>query len=356
MKWIYDLSFEQLSNELEHAGLRPFVSSQVFQWLYLKGQSDISRWSNISNANRELLTQMYDTTLRPVPEERSDNEGTRKILMGLRDGARIEAVSIKEKDHYTFCISTQVGCALGCKFCATGGLGFSRNLSAGEILNQILLLKLSLKSSLPDYSGKINLVFMGMGEPLLNYSNLKQALEIISAENGLCISPRNITISTAGILKQLKRFEQEFPRVKISFSLNASTSRMREELMQVSQKEKLNDILDYFKTTRRKHRVTFEYVLLKNINDTTEDIHGLTSMLRGIPCKINIIPYNENKGLPFNPPDRETVNRFSEMLHLKGFTVVVRWSKGRGINSACGQLAGEKADEKACEMTGEKGV
>lgn len=338
MKWIYDLSFEQLSNELEHAGFRPFVSGQIFQWLYLKGQVDISMWSNIGKANRERLTGMYDTALRPVLTERSDNEGTRKILMGLQDGAQIEAVSIKEKDHFTFCISTQVGCALGCKFCATGGLGFSRNLSAGEILSQILL----LKSYSPDYSGKINLVFMGMGEPLLNDGNLKQALEIITAEKGLCISPRNITISTAGILKQLKRFEREFPRVKISFSLNASTARMREELMPVSRKEKLNDILDYFRSTRRKHRVTFEYVLLKGINDTPEDVNRLASKLHGIPCKINIIPYNENKGLPFKAPDREAVDRFSEMLHLKGFTVVVRWSKGRGINSACGQLAGEK--------------
>lgn len=338
MKWIYDLSFEQLSDELKHAGFRSFVAGQIFQWLYLKGNAVIPLWSNISNANRERLAGMYDTTIRPVIVERSDDAGTRKILIGLKDDSNIEAVSIKEKDHYTFCLSTQVGCALGCKFCATGKLGFTRNLSAGEILNQILL----LKSYLPDYSGKLNLVFMGMGEPLLNYGNLKQALEIITAESGFSISPRNITISSAGILKQLKRFEQEFPRVKISFSLNASTARMREEIMPVSRKERLDDILDYFRTTRRKHRVTFEYVLLKGINDSSEDIDRLTARLRGIPGKINIIPYNENKGFPFKSPDRESVDHFSQMLHLKGFTVVVRWSKGRGINSACGQLAGEK--------------
>jgi 23S rRNA (adenine2503-C2)-methyltransferase len=344
MKWIYDLAYGRLKEEIIVLGLKTFTVDQVFQWLYEKNVQDINAWSNISKANHDILSQNFDTMLDNIIGFEEDSEGTHKFLFELKDRNQVEAVLIKEKDHYTFCISTQVGCALKCQFCATGRMGFRRNLTSGEILSQVL----SLKKELPGYTGKLNIVFMGMGEPLLNYENLKQALEIISNEKGIGISPRNITISTAGILENLRQFEKDFPRVKISFSLNAPDPALRETLMPISKKEKLEDILDYFRqnASTRKHRITFEYVLLKGVNDSREDAQKIVKLLRGIPCKINLIPYNSNKQLIFKTPDRTEVEAFSDLLHSKGFTVIVRWSKGRDIKSACGQLAARGIDEE----------
>ena len=339
MIWIYDLTCEQLKNALFIAGMKPFVTDQVFQWLYGKNQPDIAEWLNISKTNRSTLAQTYDTKPITAIDISKDDQGTKKILFQLADNYRVESVLIKEKTHYTFCISTQVGCALKCSFCATGAMGFKRDLTAGEILCQVLM----LKKELVQYTGKINLVFMGMGEPLLNYDNLKQAIEIITAEKGIGISPRNITISTAGILENIIRFETDFPRVKISFSLNGSSSAMREELMPISKKEKLTDILNYFRSTagQRKHRITFEYVMLKGINDSLKDAAKIVKLLHGIPCKINLIPYNPTAAIAYKTPDVKTVEAFDDYLHSKGHTVIVRWSKGKNIKSACGQLAAE---------------
>jgi len=340
MKLIYESSYDELKNELASAGLKTFAADQVFQWIYGKNIQDINEWSNISKPNREILSNLFDTRLITVLNTSTDTHNTKKLLFELEDKNKIEGVIIPEKHHYTFCISTQVGCPLKCGFCATGALGFKRNLTTGEIINEVLL----LKKELPDYTGKINIVLMGMGEPLLNYPNLKKALEIITGEKGMGISPRRVTLSTAGILEQLKKFEKDFPNIKISFSLNASDSRMREELMPITKTEKLESILDYFRTTKmhRKHRVTFEYVLLKGVNDSIGDAKKILNLVRGIPCKINVIPYNENKQLGFRTPSEETVVAFSDFLFSKGHTVIVRWSKGKGIRSACGQLAGEE--------------
>ena len=185
-------------------------------------------------------------TCRPVLSSQSDDQGTRKLLIGLADGLKIETVLIREKDHYTFCLSTQVGCALACRFCATGTMGFRRNLSAGEIVSQVL----TLKKELGEYAGKLNLVFMGMGEPLLNYDNLSLALRRIIAVDGLNISPRHVTVSTVGILENLKKLEHDFPLVKIAFSLNAPNNDLRAELMPVSRRENLDGLLAYFQRAK----------------------------------------------------------------------------------------------------------
>lgn len=338
MKWIYDLSYDQIKEEISGIGFKKFVVDQVFQWIYEKNLQNISAWSNISKSNREILGKKYYISLNETLDIEEDHEGTKKLLFELNDKNRIESVLIKEKDHHTFCISTQVGCALKCQFCATGRMGFKRNLSPGEILSQVLL----LKKDIQQYKGMINIVFMGMGEPLLNYKNLKQALEIITAKNGIGISPRNITLSTAGILEKLRSFEKDFPKVKISFSLNAPNAFLRETLMPISKKEKLGEILDYFRTTTRKYRITFEYVLLKGVNDSPEDAHKIVKLLRGISCKINLIPYNRNEHIDFETPDSGTVEAFRDYLHSNGYTAIVRLSKGRDIKSACGQLAVER--------------
>lgn len=337
MESIYNLSFEELADIITKEKIKPFVAKQIFSWIYNKTNYDIETWSNISKINKEKIKAVLDTSLDKVEKIERDSSGTRKYLIRLKDDMLIESVLIKEKDHYTFCISSQVGCALKCAFCATGKMGFFRDLSSGEILNQIII----LRRELGDYMRKINLVFMGMGEPLLNYDNLIKALKIITDENSLNIAQRNITVSTAGFLENIKQLETNFPKIKISFSLNSSNQKKRETLMPISKKEPIAPILKYFKTNKRPFRVTFEFVLIRDINDNVEDARELSKLLSGIPCKINLIPYNENNSIDFKTPSKQRVERFSDILFKKGYTVMVRWSKGKEINSACGQLSAD---------------
>jgi len=333
--WILERSLAELREELRAAGFRDYTAGQVFQWLYQKNSQDPAAWSNIGKAEREKLAGLYEWECRPVLSAQSDDQGTRKLLIGLADGLKIEAVLIREKGHYTFCLSTQVGCALACGFCATGTMGLCRNLSAGEIVSQVL----TLKKELGETGARVNLVFMGMGEPLLNYGNLKPALQRIIAAEALAIPPRHVTVSTVGILENLKKLEQDFPQVKIAFSLNASNQELRAQLMPVSRRESLPGLLDYFKGKKRRQRLTCEYVLLRDINDTPAQARELVRLLHGIPAKVNLIPYNENPSLPFQRPDDAVVEKFRSELVRRGLTVITRWSKGQGISSACGQLA-----------------
>lgn len=337
MEWFYDLSELELAESVKRLGLKEFVSAQLSTWILAKNIIDPAGWRNISKENRKILGENFNFTLNKTVRTDSDQSGTKKFLIELQDGERIESVLIREKNHYTFCISSQVGCALGCKFCATGSLGFKRDLTSGEIVSQVLL----LKKDLVNYEGKINLVFMGMGEPLLNYENLKKSLLLLTDEKGVGISSRRVTISTAGILKNLKKLENDFPNIKISFSLNGSGNSQRQKLMPVSKKESLDDLIEYFRDKKRKHRITFEYVLIDGINDSSDDAGKVSKLLRGIPSKINIIPYNPNDFSDFLTPSEEKVDNFAELLAKKGYTVMVRWSKGKDIRSACGQLAGE---------------
>ena len=333
--WILERQYAELKEELGQAGFRPFTARQAFQWIYHKNSQDASAWSNIAKGDREKIAALYECNCRPVLDSQVDDQGTKKFLIGLADGLKIETVLIREKDHYTFCLSSQAGCALACRFCATGTMGLRRNLSAGEMLTQVL----SLKKELGDYAGKLNLVFMGMGEPLLNYENLARALRSISEPDGLNISPRRITVSTAGILDSLKKLEHDFPLVKIAFSLNAPTPLLRSELMPVSRRESLDGLLAWFRGHKRRQRITCEYVLLQGVNDSPAQARQLARLLHGIPAKVNLIPYNENPALPFRRPDEAAVENFRAELLERGLTVITRWSKGQGIRSACGQLA-----------------
>jgi 23S rRNA (adenine2503-C2)-methyltransferase len=342
MSWIYEFTLKDLISELRLLNIKDFVADQIFHWVYQMGNRNIDLWTNLSKINRNILKKKYEVDLNPVIEFREDETGTKKFLIQLRDLQRIEAVLIKEKKHYTFCLSTQVGCPLQCKFCATGQMGFKRNLSMGEILSQILL----LKEEIADHKGKINLVFMGMGEPMLNYENLKRALLIITSVKGMGISPKNITVSTAGILRGIKQFEKDFPNVKLGFSLNAPDGSLREKLMPVSKKEKLKEIMKYFRNTNRTNRITFEYVLIDGINDSIGDASEIARLLQGIPCKINVIPHNRVKGISFRAPQKSVIHKFNEILCKNGFTAIVRWSKGDKIDSACGQLSTSADSDK----------
>jgi len=333
--WILDFSLAELKAELQTIGMKPYAADQIFQWLYRKGVLDPKQWTNIGKSHLQRLADRFRIGVSTVLREIGDAEGTRKFLIGFEDGHQVEAVLIREKGHHTLCVSSQVGCPLACRFCATGSMGFRRNLTGGEILSQILI----LRNALDGREGKLNLVFMGMGEPLLNYPNLKRALEIITSGKGMAVSPRNITVSTAGILDGLRQLENDFPLVKIAFSLNASSQGMREELMPVARKEKLGPILDYFRSHKRRHRITFEYVLINGVNDAAADARAFCRMLRGIGAKINLIPFNSVPAATLSAPAPETVDRFLEILQESGYTAIVRWSKGQSIRSACGQLA-----------------
>ncbi|MBN2400570.1 MAG: 23S rRNA (adenine(2503)-C(2))-methyltransferase RlmN [Candidatus Aminicenantes bacterium] len=332
--WILERSIRKLQEELHAAGFRPYTARQVFQWIYQKNIQQPAAWSNIGKEDREKLSALYECGCRPVLSVQRDDQGTCKFLIGLADGLKIETVLIREKGHHTFCLSTQVGCALACRFCATGTMGLRRNLSAGEIVSQVL----TLKKELGEDGAKVNLVFMGMGEPLLNYANLKPALQRITAAEGLNISPRHVTVSTVGILDILAQLEIDFPQVKVAFSLNAPENELRAKLMPVSQREDLGTLLAYFKAKKRRQRLTCEYVLLRGVNDSPIQARALARLLHGIPAKVNLIPYNENPSLPFQCPGEEAVEAFRAELVRRGLTVVTRWSKGQSISSACGQL------------------
>ena len=340
MMWIYDLSYSQLKKILIENNLSHYSADQIFLWLYRRQVFDIDRWTNISKTHREALKKTFDIRINQIIEIITDDQGTKKLLIELNDGEKVESVLIKEKSHYTFCLSSQVGCPLNCAFCRTGKMGFVRNLSSGEIVSQVLL----LKQVMGEYRGKLNLVFMGMGEPFLNYDNLITALEIMTSGSGIAVSPRNITVSTAGILNKIQLFEKRFPGIKISFSLNASDAESRKQIMPVSRQEGLSELLEYFKKKPRKHRITFEYVLLKGINDSPEDARLVAALVKGIACKINIIPFNPFEGAGFRTPEENTVHAFADGLYSRGLTVMVRWSKGRSIQSACGQLAIENRE------------
>jgi 23S rRNA (adenine2503-C2)-methyltransferase len=333
--WILERRLDELKAELLAEGFRDFAARQVFQWVYHKNNQDVASWSNVAKAARGKLAELYDWQPRPVLERQDDGQGTRKLLIGLADGRKVETVLIPEKDHYTLCLSTQAGCPLACRFCATGTMGFQRDLTPGEIVTQVL----SLKKELGPYSGRLNLVLMGMGEPLLNYDNVARALRLVMEPDGLAVSPRHVTVSTAGILENLRNLEMDFPQVKIAFSLNAPDPRLRAELMPISRQEGLEPLLAYLRGHRRRQRVTFEYVLLAGVNDSPSQARQVAKLLHGIPAKVNLIPYNANPRLPFRRPTPADVEKFRAVLLDRGLTVVTRWSKGGEIRSACGQLA-----------------
>jgi 23S rRNA (adenine2503-C2)-methyltransferase len=332
----FDLDFAAVSARIEGDGLPRYVAVQLWQWVYHKLVWDPRDWSNIAKARRDQLKALFSFALPEAVASLDDGQGTSKQVLRLADGQKVECVSITEKGHMTFCISSQVGCPLGCRFCATGRMGLVRNLTTAEIVSQVVL----MKQAIGPFVGKLNLVFMGMGEPLLNQKNLFRALDIVNSEEGLSISPKNITVSTAGIKSGIVDLFARYPNLKLSLSLNGFDAASRLDLMPVGGHEPIEPILDLLRNHRSRNRVTFEYVLLPGINDAPAHARQLASWLHGIPCKINLIPFNPFPGAAFKRPSTQEVDRFATLLHQRHFTVVVRWSKGGEIAAACGQLAG----------------
>lgn len=338
-----NLSFSQLEKFVASLGEKPFRAKQLAHWLYSRGAQSFAEMSDISKELREKLKEKAWISFLKPEKILTSADGTRKFLFPLADGQMIESVLLRERDHLTLCLSTQVGCPLGCKFCLTGARGFQRNLESSEILDQILGVRATLSST-----EKIrNLVFMGMGEPLLNFENVVRALEIVCSSPGLQFSHRRVTLSTAGIIPEMKKLLARKNFVKLAISLNATTEEQRNLLMPINRKYPLAEILQACRQVPlpNREKITFEYVLLQGINDTADDALRLARLLKDLPAKINLIPFNEHPASPFKRPKDETIQEFREILLARRFTTVIRQSKGADILAACGQLGGAGVGE-----------
>jgi 23S rRNA (adenine2503-C2)-methyltransferase len=331
------LWIEELENFLERLGEKKYKAKQLAKWIYNKGVINFEEMTDLSKELRRKLSEVaYIGKLKLTRKQVSKIDQTEKFLFELFDGKRIETVLMREKNRTTVCISTQVGCALNCIFCATGKSGFERNLSAGEIVDQIIAVKGYLKED----EKVTNVVIMGMGEPLLNYENTVKAIRIIQSELGLSISAKRITLSTSGIAPEIYKLADERLKIKLALSLNAPDDELRRKLMPLTKKYPLSEVLEALKYYAKKNdiRITFEYVLIKDVNDSEEQALRLAKLIRGIPCKINLIPYNPIKECPYKKPDEETLMKFRDILYPRAPAVTLRRSKGEDIQAACGQL------------------
>jgi len=331
-----NLSLPELTELLASFGKERYRTVQILRWLYQKGAQSFDEMTNLSKRFRQELSQVsFISSLLPACVEQA-KDGTKKFLFQLADGNRIESVLILDKARLTLCLSTQVGCALGCRFCLTGKLGWKRDLTASEILNQIL----AVKKTLPEKASITNIVLMGMGEPLANYENTSKALSLMVHPDAFKLSSRRITLSTAGLLPQLEQLSKEKISFCLAISLNAADEESRSYLMPVNRRYPLHKILKLCENfpLRPRSRITFEYVLVEGINDSPQDAKRLIRILRGIPSKVNLIPLNEAPEIAFKKPSDDAVKRFQEILMEGGLTAIIRASKGREISAACGQL------------------
>jgi 23S rRNA (adenine2503-C2)-methyltransferase len=334
----YTLSdLESLMLEL---GQKSFKARQLFKWIYNLRERDFDRMTDLTLKLRRKLHESYTITGLDLKETARSEDGTEKFLFELSDGRLIESVLIPDGSKRTVCISTQAGCALGCVFCATGLMGYGRDLYIGEIIGQLLHVR-----EIYGEDGFQNVVMMGMGEPLLNYENMLAALEIISSEIGLSFSAKRITVSTVGIVPRIYELADSDHKVNLAISLHAAVDEKRRRIMPVAKKYALAELMKaaaYYAGKKRK-RVTFEYIVFKGFNDSEEDAVALAKLIRGIPCKINILAYNPVNDLPYGRPSDEEIDRFGRYLYPRAPAVTVRKSRGLDIAAACGQLAGKSS-------------
>jgi 23S rRNA (adenine2503-C2)-methyltransferase len=340
-----ELELAELEASLEARGEPRFHARQLYRWIYRRGVTDFARMTDLSRALRARLQDEFTlTTPRLVGDERSV-DGTRKFLLELADGRRIEAVFIPDTPSMTFCLSTQVGCGMACAFCLTGKMGLVRHLTAGEIAGQVRVL--AHATGLADFP--FNVVLMGMGEPLHNYDNTMKALRMLCVEHGLAVSPRRITLSTVGLVPGLERLAREPVMPNLAISLHATTDEQRSRLVPPNRKYPLEAIVDACRRfpLKKRRRITFEYVLLDGVNDTPDDARRLVKLLAGLKAKVNLIPLNPAPGIPFERPSDERVNQFAQILADRHVTVSVRKSRGLDIRAACGQLIVEGGVKKS---------
>lgn len=337
---VKQLSNQQIEEFFLSIGEKPFRAKQLMRWMYGKSEDELAKMTDFSKKLRHTLSEKIVIPKLSVVNRLKSEDGSRKYLYQCEDGNYVESVFMPGRRD-SICVSTQMGCAMNCAFCATGKMGFTRNLAIGEIIDQIsIILK---EHRLLDNKNTINLVFMGMGEPLLNYENLIEAIKIINDDNGLQIGARRITISTCGIVPNIYRLAEEGLRLGLAISLNAPNDPLRSQIMPINDKYPIEPLMKaaqfYAEKTRR--RVTFEYVLFHGINDSLQHAKQLIRLVHGIPHKINLIAYNQTLG-EFRKPSETAVMAFRDYLYPRTASVTIRDSRGEDISAACGQLATEK--------------
>ena len=317
-------------------GAPRFHGRQIFHWVHRRGVTDFAAMTNLPRELRARLSESLTITTPALETRQTSTDGTTKFLLRLEDGRHIESVYIPDTPAQTFCVSTQVGCAMACAFCLTGQMGLARNLSAGEIAGQVRVLAHATGLA----GAPFNIVLMGMGEPLHNYDATMKALRILADEEGLAVHPRRVTLSTVGVLPALERLAAEPSMPNLAISLHGTTEAQRDALVPINRKYGLEELIAACKKfpVRRRGRITFEYVMLDGVNDTPDDARRLVKLLGGMKAKVNLLPLNEAAGIPFRRPSDERVNAFAKILADRGVLVSVRKSRGRDIRAACGQL------------------
>ena len=325
-----------LEAALVERGQGAFRGGQLFRWIYRRGVTDLAAMTDLPLELRRRLADEFVLTTPTLAHREKSRDGTEKFLLQLADRRQIESVFIPDTPSMTFCISTQVGCAMACAFCLTGKMGLVRNLTAGEIVGQVRV----LTDALAMRETAFNIVLMGMGEPLHNYDETMKALRILADEDGLAVSPRRVTLSTVGLLPALERLAREPVMPNLAISLHAPTDLQRGELVPINRKYGVGDIIEACKRfpLKKRSRITFEYVLLAGVNDSPQDARRLAKLVAGVKSKVNLIPLNAAAGIPFERPSDDAIDRFAKILADHGVPVSVRKSRGRDIRAACGQL------------------
>lgn len=338
-KNIRDFTKEELIQEVETLGEKKFRGKQLYEWLWVKNAHSFDEMSNLSKTFREKLENTYFIDAIQLDEQQKSNDGTIKSVFNVGAGKIMEGVLIPAKTRMTACISSQVGCSLACKFCATGKLKLLKNLSAGEIVDQVVYIN---KLAEENYDRHLsNIVYMGMGEPLLNYKNVLRSTEIITSEDGLGMSPKRITISTAGIAKAIKRLGDDEVKFNLALSLHAANDEKRDKIMAINETNNLAALAESLKYFYSKTgtRITYEYIIFRDFNDEIQDAQELAEFCKHVPCKVNIIEYNPIDDGEFKQADQLKVDAFAAYLESKNIIVNIRRSRGKDIDAACGQLA-----------------
>jgi 23S rRNA (adenine2503-C2)-methyltransferase len=349
-----ELELPALAAALEARGHERFRARQIFGWLYKRGVSDVAAMTDLSRELRATLSSEF-TIARPALEHRDTSiDGTEKFLLKLGDGRQVESVFIPDTPAMTFCISTQVGCAMACAFCLTGKMGLVRNLTAGEIVGQVRV----LVDATNLHDTPFNIVLMGMGEPLHNYDETMKAIRILCDEHGFALPARRITLSTVGLLPQLEQLAREPLMPNLAISLHAPTDVQRGELVPINRKWGIAEIIAACKRfpLKKRSRITFEYVLLAGVNDRPEDARKLARLLQGVKAKVNVIPLNAAAGIPFDRPSDAAIDQFAKIVAEHDVTVSVRKSRGRDIRAACWPTDRRGAEEVSRPAVGCGGV
>jgi len=342
-KNLVGLDRTQLTAELTALGKKPFRAKQLWNWIYHRGESDFSAMTNLGKPLREKLVEGYVIDRPEIVVEQNSTDRTRKWLLRCDDGNEIETVHIPEDDRGAVCISSQVGCTLSCTFCRTGTQRLVRNLSAGEIVGQFMVARDSYGEwPTPRDGGRhlSNIVMMGMGEPLFNFNNLARALRIIMDGEGIALSKRRITLSTSGVVPMMERCGEELG-VNLAVSLHAARDDVHDELVPINRKYPIKELIEAcrrYPGANNARRITFEYVLLKGVNDSLADVRELIRLVAGLPAKFNLIPFNPWPGSPYESSSPGRAKKFSEALNDAGFSAPIRVPRGRDILAACGQL------------------